>query len=122
MGVTVHSLRQRNEKRPIQNYAHAVLGLLIIALSLYLVNQGGEEWVQTMGLPFPFPPWSNYLYLFQVIVRHPLFHGLLFCSNAVLQSFPILYFGALVLLRRQFQQEKASREQATAADKLLAAY
>ena len=115
MGAAVHFRPpKQGEKRPIQNYVHAVLGLLIIALGLYLIKQGGEEWMQTMEIQLPLPSWSGSLYLMQVIVRHRLIHGPSFLSDAALQSFPILYVGGLLFLRRQFRQEKAIREKAAA--------
>ena len=117
MGATVHFLKSKKAaKRPIRNYVHAVLGLLTIGLGLYQAHQGGDEWEQTTGFSPPFPRWSGYLYLVQVIVRRRLFHGLLSWSNVPSQTLPILYFGALLLLPKQFRQEKAIREQAAAEE------
>lgn len=51
-GAAVHWFKPRNSKRrPLQNYLHAIFGLLIIALALYQVRTGFlVEWPLKVGL------------------------------------------------------------------------
>ncbi|KAJ6502812.1 hypothetical protein C8R47DRAFT_1039308 [Mycena vitilis] len=51
-GAIIHYFKPKSaaRRRPIQNYAHAVVGLLIIVLALYQIHTGyAEEWPK-MGL------------------------------------------------------------------------
>lgn len=51
-GAVIHWLKPaRHFHRPPQNYLHAVVGILIIALSLYQVRSGFRtEWPKKSGL------------------------------------------------------------------------
>ncbi|KAG6830162.1 hypothetical protein H0H92_001891 [Tricholoma furcatifolium] len=51
LGAVIHWIKPRNtSRRPIQNYAHAVIGLLIIAMAMYQVHDGFQnEWPRTTG-------------------------------------------------------------------------
>lgn len=51
LGAVIHWIKPKNSTgRPAQNYIHAVLGLLIIALALYQVRTGFKvEWPKTTG-------------------------------------------------------------------------
>jgi len=89
-GAAVHWFKPRNSKRrPLQNYMHAIIGLLVIALALYQVRTG-------------------------YLVEWPLKAGLGNIPNAVnivwyvwVALLPVLYLVGLSLLPRQFRQESA---------------
>jgi hypothetical protein len=51
LGAVIHWIKpKRGTGRPPQNYAHAIFGLLIIALALYQVYLGYKiEWPKTTG-------------------------------------------------------------------------
>jgi hypothetical protein len=51
LGAVIHWIKpKRNMGRPPQNYAHAIIGLLIITLALYQVHLGYKtEWPKTTG-------------------------------------------------------------------------
>lgn len=65
LGGIIHSIKPRNSTgRPPQNYVHAVLGLLLIAIALYQVYYGFKyEWPRTTGRG---PVWSGASPLFFV--------------------------------------------------------
>ncbi|KAH8116614.1 CBD9-like protein [Phellopilus nigrolimitatus] len=79
------------EKRPPQNYGHAVLGLLVIALSFYQVRTGyHEEWQKTTGRG-AVPNGVNIAWIVWVVLL------------------PILYFAGVSLLPRQYKQERSAQ-------------
>ena len=51
LGAVIHWIKpKRRTSRPPQNYAHVVIGLLIIILALYQVHLGYQiEWPKTTG-------------------------------------------------------------------------
>jgi hypothetical protein len=58
LGAIIHWLKPKSwamgGRRPIQNYAHAVIGILIIALALYQARTGYmTEWPRVTGNPAP---------------------------------------------------------------------
>lgn len=91
LGAVIHFVKPANRtSRPLQNYAHAIIGLLIIALAMYQVYLGfHREWPRT-GLQ-PFPKGVKIFYIIWVVLL------------------PVLYFSGLALLPRQFAQENANR-------------
>jgi hypothetical protein len=79
----VKSLFWRAGRRPLQNYFHAILGLLIIALAFYQVRTGFRtEWVNATGRE-PLPRGVNILWYVWVVVSIRTWH----CSVYIL---PIL--------------------------------
>lgn len=55
-------------KRPLQNYLHAVLGLLIIAFAFYQVRTGyRDEWTKETGRP-ALPKGVNIVWIVWVVV------------------------------------------------------
>jgi len=89
LGSIIHWLKPKGaRRRPIQNYFHAVLGLLLVALALYQVRTGyKDEWPNQTGRG-PLPNAANIVWYIWVVLL------------------PVLYFGGLALLRRQFRQER----------------
>ncbi|KAK7677533.1 hypothetical protein QCA50_019539 [Cerrena zonata] len=76
-------------KRPLQNYFHAVLGLIIIALAFYQVRTGFKtEWSLTTGRA-PVPNAANIVWYIWVVLM------------------PLLYAAGLLFLRRQLKQERS---------------
>ena len=51
LGAVIHWIKpKRSTGRPPRNYAHAIIGLLIITLALYQVHLGYNiEWPKTTG-------------------------------------------------------------------------
>ncbi|OCB92085.1 CBD9-like protein [Sanghuangporus baumii] len=92
LGGIIHFIKpapRRNDTRtrPPQNYAHAVIGLLVIGLSFYQVRTGYKgEW-ESMGRG-PAPKGVNEAWIAWVVVL------------------PILYAAGLALLPRQYRQER----------------
>lgn len=79
VGALIHYLAPKTPRaRPPQNYFHAVLGLTIIALSMYQIRTGyREEWPNYSGLA-PVPNGINILWMVWCIVRAslpPLLHN-----------------------------------------------
>jgi len=84
--------------RPPQNYFHAILGLAILALAAYQVHYGlTREWAFATGN------------------LHPVPKSAIHAWEALIIIFWVLYALGLVLLPRQFIQEKQKREQAKEA-------
>jgi len=94
LGGVIHFVKPKNATgRPIQNYVHAVLGLTIIGLAFYQVRTGyTREWPNFTGRQTPAA--INVLWYFWVI------------------AIPLLYAGGLVLLKKQYAQERESRARA----------
>lgn len=81
--------------RPIQNYAHALLGLFIILLAFYNVHEGyGDEWLGEFGT-----------YVDQV----PFLRQMRTWWTASLIIIPLIYIAGLSLLPRQWRQETNAR-------------
>ncbi|EJD02578.1 CBD9-like protein [Fomitiporia mediterranea MF3/22] len=77
--------------RPPQNYAHAILGLLVIGLAFYQVRTGyREEWPLIRG-GRDAPASVNRAWIAWVVIL------------------PILYFAGLALLPRQYKQERGAQ-------------
>jgi len=87
LGYAIHKLKPKNsQRRPPQNYFHAVFGLLIIGLAFYQVRTGYTvEWPLKTGLAIPNAVHIVW-YVWVVLL-------------------PVLYFAGLALLPRQFRQE-----------------
>nr|GAT47659.1 CBD9-like protein [Mycena chlorophos] len=91
LGAIIHWVKpKRVLRRPPQNYLHALLGLSIIALSLYQIRTGYKtEWLFT-GLG-PLPSSVNTVWILWCVVL------------------PVFYAAGLVFLRKQYAQEAAAR-------------
>jgi len=91
LGGLIHFIKPKNAKgRPLQNYAHAVLGLGIIGLAFYQVRTGyTREWPNATGRPAPTA--INVLWYIWAV------------------ALPLLYAGGLLLLKKQYRQEEENR-------------
>ncbi|KAI0630134.1 hypothetical protein C8Q77DRAFT_244220 [Trametes polyzona] len=92
LGAVIHYVKPTSwtvgKRRPLQNYFHAVLGLLIIALGFYQVRSGFHtEWAAVSGRP-PISNAANIVWYVWVVL------------------IPVLYFAGLALLPRQFRMER----------------
>ncbi|KAI0674858.1 hypothetical protein C8Q78DRAFT_988665 [Trametes maxima] len=91
LGAIIHYVKPTSwtvgKRRPMQNYLHAVFGILIVALAFYQVRSGFRtEWKQS-GRP-PISNAANIVWYVWVVLV------------------PVLYFAGLALLPRQFRQER----------------
>ncbi|KAJ7646591.1 hypothetical protein FB45DRAFT_890842 [Roridomyces roridus] len=93
LGAFIHYVKPKNSsRRPAQNYAHAILGLIILAVALAQVRSGYHtEWPGYTGLGDA-PGWVNALWIVWVI------------------ALPLLYAAGLSLLPKQHAQEAAQRK------------
>jgi hypothetical protein len=93
LGGIIHFIKEKNRiRRPPQNYIHACLGLLIIGGSFWQVRNGYTvEWPKTQTPPVP--TYANTLWVIWAIL------------------IPVLYVGGLMLLPRQYKQERAARNE-----------
>ncbi|KAF8143353.1 hypothetical protein K438DRAFT_1783852 [Mycena galopus ATCC 62051] len=94
IGALIHFLKPKNAtSRPPQNYFHAVLGLTIIALSMYQIRTGYRtEWPNYTGLG-PVPSGVNVLWMVWVVIL------------------PVMYAVGLLFLKKQYRQEEESRKE-----------
>ncbi|EJC98208.1 uncharacterized protein FOMMEDRAFT_143304 [Fomitiporia mediterranea MF3/22] len=95
IGTVIHSFktpRLLNGHRPPQNYFHAILGLVIIALAFYQVHYGiVTEWTEGTGDGTVVP---------RAAMR---------AWEALIVLFWVLYAAGLALLPRQYKQEAEGR-------------
>jgi len=93
LGAFIHFVKIRFRfGRPPQNYTHAVLGLVIVGLSLYQIRLGySVEWPTATGRP-PLGTGVNIIWWIWTILL------------------VLFYAGGLFLLPRQWRQERASRK------------
>ncbi|EIW63574.1 uncharacterized protein TRAVEDRAFT_161917 [Trametes versicolor FP-101664 SS1] len=96
LGAVIHWIKPTSwtigKRRPAQNYFHAVLGILIIALAFYQVRTGFRtEWPAMSGRP-PISNAANIVWYIWVVLV------------------PVLYFAGLALLPRQFRMERPHRK------------
>ncbi|KIM75769.1 hypothetical protein PILCRDRAFT_663916 [Piloderma croceum F 1598] len=91
LGSIIHWFKPRGtSRRPPQNYLHAVVGLLLIALAFYQVRVGyRHEWPAQTGRD-PLPKAADIVWYIWVVLL------------------PVIYFAGLALLPRQFRQERMS--------------
>lgn len=122
LGAVVHFIKNPNRvRRPAQNYVHAVLGLVIIALAFAQVRSGyHSEWSAATGRG-NVSNGVNIVWIIWVVVRR----APISCASPAdtRQLLPVLYFGGLAFLPRQFRMEREAREQREVgqyADKLAA--
>jgi hypothetical protein len=89
LGAFIHYVKKKDRtRRPLQNYFHAVVGLLIIALALYQVRTGYDyEWPTETGLN-PLPPTVDVVYWIWVILL------------------PVAYGIGLIFIPKQYRLEK----------------
>ncbi|KAH8828486.1 hypothetical protein DL96DRAFT_1799194 [Flagelloscypha sp. PMI_526] len=92
VGAFIHWVKpSAPRRRPPQNYFHAILGLLIIALAYYQVRDGfKEEYPKATGRDEPKGAQIVW-YVWVVLI-------------------PVLYIGGLVFLPKQYRQEKELRQ------------
>ncbi|KAI0369695.1 hypothetical protein BV20DRAFT_1053069 [Pilatotrama ljubarskyi] len=92
LGALIHWVKPTSwtvgKRRSLQNYFHAVLGIVILALAFYQVRNGFRtEWPAQSGRP-PISNAANIVWYVWVVLV------------------PVLYFAGLALLPRQFRQER----------------
>ncbi|KAH9859060.1 hypothetical protein C2E23DRAFT_880437 [Lenzites betulinus] len=92
LGAVIHYVKPTSftvgKRRPMQNYFHAVLGLIIIALAFYQVRTGFRtEWVAATG-------------------RNPISNSANIVWYVWVVLVPVLYFAGLAFLPRQFRMER----------------
>ncbi|TFK91609.1 hypothetical protein K466DRAFT_515061 [Polyporus arcularius HHB13444] len=102
LGALVHYVKPTSwtvrRKRPVQNYFHAILGLLVIGLAFYQVRNGfTEEWTRVSSRP-PISKAANIVWYVWVALV------------------PVLYLAGLALLPKQFRQERPQQKQAPSDD------
>jgi uncharacterized membrane protein len=92
LGAIIHYVKSKTRtSRPPQNYMHAVLGLVIIALSFYQVRYGfRSEWTEATGRQVG--NGANVVWYIWVVVV------------------PVGYFVGLAFLRKQYDQERWARQ------------
>lgn len=92
LGAVIHWFKPKSARRPIQNYAHAIIGLTIIGLAYLQVNNGyGYKWPLVTGRG-PAPDAVGMIWLAWVVI------------------IPVVYFAGLVLLPKQLKQESESKK------------
>ncbi|KAF9648995.1 CBD9-like protein [Thelephora ganbajun] len=93
LGNIIHLFKPKSflRRRPIQNYLHGFLGIVIIGISFYQVRIGYKiEYIEATGRD-PLPKAVDIVYYVWVAV------------------IPLLYFAGLSFLPKQYKQEAASR-------------
>lgn len=92
-GAVVHFVKSPNRvRRPAQNYLHAIVGLVTIGLAIAQVRNGySHEWPTSTG-------------------RGSVGRGVNVLWIVWVVALPVLYFGGLVLLPRQYRQERDARD------------
>ncbi|KAH6913838.1 hypothetical protein BKA70DRAFT_646105 [Coprinopsis sp. MPI-PUGE-AT-0042] len=101
LGAIVHFFKPKSwtkgGRRPIQNYIHAILGVLIIALALFQARTGYKtEWPR--------------------VTSRAATNGVNIVWYVWVVLLPVLYFAGLALLPRQFKQEKRGNARAPSDD------
>ncbi|KAJ7608519.1 hypothetical protein DFH06DRAFT_192255 [Mycena polygramma] len=91
IGAIVHFVKAKHaRRRPIQNYFHAILGIILIAMGMYQIRTGYSfEWPAYMGSRLP--GWVNSLWI-------------IWCILLV-----VAYAAGMWFLRKQYAQEAAAR-------------
>ncbi|KAJ6611601.1 hypothetical protein B0H10DRAFT_1882594 [Mycena sp. CBHHK59/15] len=94
LGAVIHFFKPKNAyRRPAQNYLHAVLGLVILALGMWQIHTGyDQEWPNYVGRG-RFPDGVNSLWV-------------MWCILLV-----ISYAAGMWFIRKEFQQEAVLRLQ-----------
>ncbi|KAI9061724.1 hypothetical protein FKP32DRAFT_1677918 [Trametes sanguinea] len=96
IGLTIHYVKPRawasgRGRRPVQNYFHAVFGLLIIAFAMFQVRTGfRSEWPAQTGRGSVGNGANGFWYFWIIFIS-------------------VLYFAGLGFLFRQFKQEREAR-------------
>jgi Eukaryotic cytochrome b561 len=114
LGAIIHWLKPKSwtkgGTRPIQNYIHGILGVLIIGLALYQARTGYKtEWPRATGRSAPNGVkivW--YIWAVVSLSMGTKGNSLGTHQSIRLQLLPVSYFAGLALLPRQFKQEKRS--------------
>lgn len=102
LGFVIHFFKPSSwtvdQRRPLQNYGHAILGLAIIGLSFYQVRLGYHtEWVNTTG-------------------RQPISNAANIVWYVWVALIPVLYILGLALLPRQWKQERGTTKSTSDSD------
>jgi len=89
LGAFIHWIKPKNSTgRPLQNYLHAVVGIVLVGLGFYQVGSGlTTEWPQMTGREEFIPGAEIAWYIWAMLL-------------------PILYFAGLSLLPKQLKQER----------------
>jgi len=96
LGNIIHRFKPKSAalRRPVQNYIHVLLGIIIIIASFYQVHTGyKEEFPELTGRDLPKAA-DIVFYVWIAVI-------------------PLLYLAGLALLPKQFRQEAASRNKDT---------
>ncbi|TEB38159.1 hypothetical protein FA13DRAFT_727346 [Coprinellus micaceus] len=101
LGAVIHWVKPKGpRKRPAQNYFHAILGIVIIALSLWQVRTGyREEWPSITGRE-EVPNGINIVWYIWVVLL------------------PVLYAVGMAFLPKQYAQERKARESQGPSDSI----
>jgi len=94
LGYIIHKFKPKSAatSRPIQNYGHAILGIVTIGVALYQVRTGYKvEWPQDTGRS-ALPKAADIVWIVWVVLL------------------PVLYLAGLAFLPRQFRQERKRRQ------------
>jgi hypothetical protein len=93
LGVVIHSFKPKSaaRRRPAQNYAHAIIGIGIIGLSLYQVRTGYQT------------AWPS-------VTGNVVGNGVNILWYIWAALLPAAYAAGLVLLPKQLRQEKKARQ------------
>lgn len=102
LGAIIHFFKPKawanGGRRPAQNYIHAILGIAIIALALFQARTGyTTEWPRVTSRAAA--GGVNIVWYIWVVLL------------------PVLYFGGLALLPKQFRQEKRGKERTPSPDR-----
>ncbi|KAI8992904.1 hypothetical protein BD414DRAFT_412963 [Trametes punicea] len=96
LGAAIHWIKPKSwtvgKRRPLQNYLHALVGIVIVALAFYQVRTGFRtEWPNTSGRP-PLGNAANIVWYVWVV------------------AVPVLYIAGLAFLPRQYRQERPHKK------------
>ncbi|KAI9061725.1 CBD9-like protein [Trametes sanguinea] len=96
LGAIIHWVKPTSwtvgRRRPLQNYLHAIFGILIVGLAFYQVRSGyHSEWPTTSGRP-PIDNGANIVWCVWVVLV------------------PVLYIAGLAFLPRQIRQERPHKQ------------
>ncbi|KAJ7071881.1 hypothetical protein B0H15DRAFT_917752 [Mycena belliarum] len=100
LGAVIHYIKPASavRRRPAQNYAHGVLGLLVVGIGMYQIRTGyADEWPRLLRYG-SLPGSVNTLWIVWCVIL------------------PVVYAGGLALLPKQYRQEADARYRSVAPD------